>query len=61
MKLTTEDRVMILQSLWCKERELQQALEFRIENNFDDDIISKYRGDLEHVIKLSDSFLEWEF
>lgn len=61
MKLTTEDRVMILQSLWCKERELQQALEFRIENNFDDDIISKYRGDLEHVIKLSDSFLEWGF
>lgn len=61
MKLTTEDRVMILQSLWCKERELEQTLAYRIEHNFDDDIISKYRGDLEHVIKLSDSFLDWEF
>ncbi len=57
MKLTAEQRVIILQSLWCRERELEQVLNRRIEQGFDDDIIEQYRSDLEKTKELSDNFL----
>lgn len=55
--LTAEQRVIILQSLWCRERELEQVLKRRIEQGFDDDIIEQYRSDLEKTKELSDNFL----
>ena len=57
--LTAEQRVIILQSLWCRERELENALNFRIEHEFDNDIIEKYRSDLAKTQELSNTFLEW--
>jgi len=61
MKITAEHRVMMLQSLWCKERELKQAIKLREELGTDRDILEKYKADLELVIKLGDEFLNWEF
>ena len=57
--LTAEQRVIILKSLWCRERELESALNFRIEHEFDNDIIEQYRSDLAKTQELSNTFLEW--
>lgn len=58
-KLTAEDRVMLLQCLWCKERDLEQAIKLREDLEFDKDILEKYKQDLEHVKRLGDDFLNW--
>lgn len=58
-KLTAEDRVFLLKALWAKERELGVQLQFRIENNFPDDIIAQYRNDIEKCKQLDSEFLNW--
>lgn len=61
MKITAEHRVMMLQSLWCKERELEAYIKYREGLDWDKDILEKYKADLELVKKLGDEFLNWEF
>lgn len=58
-KLSADDRVMLLQALWCKERELEQAIKLREDLEFDKEILDKYKADLEHVKRLGDEFLNW--
>lgn len=58
-KLSASDRVMILQALWSKERELENAIELRNGLKWDEDIMTKYKQDLEHVKRLGDDFLNW--
>lgn len=58
-KLTASDRVMILQALWCKERELIEAIKLKKELGSDADIIEKYEQDLRQVQVLDNEFLNW--
>lgn len=61
MKLTASDKVMLLQALWCKERELEKTIKLKEEIGSDQDILDGYKADLEHVKLLGEEFLNWWF